>query len=153
MVLSPLEYTGSLAMLIGGYSTGAVPNTVQYSGRHISQKNVKLLKTELEAEGTTGKIQFGVAPGCIAQVIVPAFFVPLAAASGTEPIPPGTVTEPGVVLLFVVPLLLLLLLLLQAVSAVMMATATSSPPAILLRNLIIGPPSLRCRRRWSVLGS
>src|SRR5579862_8284581 len=152
MVLSPLEYTGLLARLMGGYSSGSVPNTVQYSGRHISQMNVKLLKTELEAPGTTGRIQFGVAPGCIAQVIVPACFVPLDDASGTEPIPPGTVTEPGVVV--VVPLLLLLLLLLlQAASAVMVATATSSPPAALLRNLIIGPPSLRCRRRWSVLGS
>ena len=31
------------------------------------------------------------------QVIVPACFGPLAAASGTAPIPPGTVTDPGVV--------------------------------------------------------
>jgi hypothetical protein len=94
----------------------------------------------LDAPGTTGKIQFGVAPGCIAQVIVPAFFVPLADAIGTLPIPPGTVANPGVV---VVDVLLLLLLLLQAASAVMVATATSSPPAALLRCLIIGPPSLR----------
>ena len=150
--MSPLEYATGLAMLIGGYSSGSVPYTVQYSGRHISQMNVKLLKTELDAPGTTGRIQFGVAPGCIAQVIVPACFVPLDDASGTEPIPPGTVTEPGVVVV-VLLLLLLLLLLLQAESAVMVATATSSPPAALLRNLIIGPPSLCSWRRWSVLGS
>ncbi|MGH3257406.1 MAG: hypothetical protein ACRDOU_18780 [Streptosporangiaceae bacterium] len=37
------------------------------------------------------------------QVIVPACFGPLAAASGTEPMLPGTVTDPGVVV-FVVEL-------------------------------------------------
>jgi hypothetical protein len=95
------------------------------------------LKTELDAPGTTGKIQFGVAPGCMAQVIVPAFFVPLADAIGTAPIPPGTVTVPGVV---VVVDVLLLLLLLQAARAVRLATATATTAA-LIGCLIIGPPS------------
>jgi hypothetical protein len=89
--------------------------------------NVKLLKTELDAPGTTGKIQFGAVPGCNAQVIVPAFFGPLADASGTEPIAPGTVTEPGLTVVVVA-----LWLLLQAASAVRLASATATP-RILLR--------------------
>ena len=55
--------------------------------------------------------------------------------------------------LALVPELLWLLLLLQAASAVMLATATAIPPIALLRNLIIGPPSSRCRRMLSVLES
>src|ERR1035441_6963572 len=54
---------------------------------------VKLLYTEFEADGTTGRIQVGEVPGAIAQVTVPAFWVPLASA-GTVPIPPGTDTAP-----------------------------------------------------------
>ena len=50
-------------MLMFGSISGTVPFTVQYTGRHISQMKVKLLKTELLAEGTTGKIQFGAVPG------------------------------------------------------------------------------------------
>src|SRR5579862_7271870 len=138
MVLSPLEYTGLLATLIGGYSSGSVPYTVQYSGRYISQMNVKLLKTELEAPGTTGKIQFGNALGNSDQVIVPACFGPLAAASGTAPIPPGTVTDPGVV----VVVELWLLLLLQAASPVRLATATATP-AVLYRNFMSESPFCR----------
>jgi hypothetical protein len=66
--------------------------------------NVKVLNTELDAAGTTGKIQFGAVPGCIAQLIVPAFFGPVADASGTSPIAPGTVTVPGgAVVVLVVP--------------------------------------------------
>src|ERR1035438_3294130 len=111
---------------------------------------LKLLNTELEADGTTGRIQVGEAPGGIAQVAVPAFSVPVACA-GTDPIPPGTVTAPPWVLVDPPPLLLLLLL--QAASAVMLATARTSPPRLLLRIFIIGPPSSRCSRFWSVLGS
>jgi hypothetical protein len=108
--------------------------------------NVKLLNTELEALGTIEKIQFGVAPGCMAQVIVPAFLGPLDDASGTEPSPPGTVTVPGLVTVVVgLPLVL------QAASPARLATAMATP-AVLTRNFI-DPPSLRCRRFWSVLGS
>jgi hypothetical protein len=111
---------------------------------------VKLLYTEFEADGTTGRIQVGEVPGAIAQVTVPAFWVPVASA-GTVPIPPGTDTAPPWVLVDPPPLLLLLLL--QAASAVMLATARTSPPILLLRIFIIGPPSSRCSRFWSVLGS
>ena len=38
----------------------------------------------------TGKIQFGVAPGCIPQVIVPALTFAPAGATGIDPMPPGT---------------------------------------------------------------
>src|ERR1039458_8139389 len=112
---------------------------------------VKLLYTEFEADGTTGRIQVGEVPGAIAQVTVPAFWVPVASA-GTVPIPPGTDTAPPWVLVDPPPPLLLLLLL-QAASAVMLATARTSPPILLLRIFIIGPPSSRCSRFWSVLGS
>src|SRR5450755_2458030 len=112
---------------------------------------VKLLNTEFEADGTTGRIQVGEKPGPIAQVTVPAFWVPVASA-GTVPSPPGTDTAPPWVLVDPPPLLLLLLLL-QAASAVMLATARTSPPILLLRIFIIGPPSSRCSRFWSVLGS
>ena len=57
--------------------------------------------------------------------------------------PPGTVTLLAVLL----PPPLLLPLLLQAASAVMLATARATPATlVLLRNFIIGPPSLRCSR-------
>src|ERR1035437_6918292 len=111
-------------MLIDGSTTGSTPSTVQISGRHISQMKGKLLSTVLEGEGTSGGIQLGEAPGCSAQVTVPACPVPDAAA-GTDPIAPGTVTAPPVVP--VDPLLLLLLL--QAASAGLLATAGGSPPA------------------------
>src|ERR1700691_1578650 len=100
---------------------------------------VKLLKTEFEAEVTTGKIQFGAVLGAIAQVIEPAVWAPVASL-GTDPIPPGTVLTPGVLL----PAALVTLLLLQAASAVMLATAMAMPPTALMRDLIIGPPSSRC---------
>ncbi len=83
----------------------------------------------------------GVAPGCIPQVIVPALILAPGAASGTDPIPPGTVTLPELVL--PPPLLPLLL---QAASAVMLATARATPATlVLLRYFIIGPPSVRAR--------
>ena len=141
-VLSPLEYTGGLAMLMFGSISGTVPFTVQYSGRHISQMKVKLLKTELLAVGTTGKIQFGAVPGCIAQVIVPAF--PEAVARGGHRTDPAGDRDGR--RSWCCPLPLLLLLLLQAASAVMLATAMAIPPMALLRNFIIGPPSSRCSR-------
>src|SRR6202453_2973957 len=94
-------------MLIAGSSSGSVPFTVQYSGRHISQMKLKLLKTEFEADVTTGKIQFGAVLGEMAQVIVHAFWGPVACC-GTDPIPPATLTTPGAALF--PPLLLLLLL-------------------------------------------
>jgi len=103
----------------------------------------------LEADGTSGKIQFGEAPGGIAQLTVPAFWVPVACA-GTDPIAPGGVTAPPWVL---VDPPLVVLLLLQAASAVMLATPRTSAPMLLLRIFIIGPPSSRCSRFWSVLGS
>src|ERR1700683_114641 len=138
-------------MLIGGETSGAVPLTVQYSGRHISPSKGKLLKHEFDAGATTEKIQFGAVLGAIAQVIVPD--LPLSvAAFGTDPIPPGTVTVPGVVVVLP-PDEVLWLLLLQAPSAVTDATARTSPPTVLLRNLIIGPPPSRSSRLKSVLGS
>src|SRR6185437_3411606 len=85
----------------------------------------------------TGKIQFGVAPGAIAQVMVPAFFVSFAGATGIDPMPPGTLTT--------LELLLLLLppppepLLLQAARAVMLAAARAIPATFLLRNIIYPP--------------
>ena len=94
------------------------------------------------ADGTSGKIQVGVAPGCIPQVIVPALIFPPAGATGTDPIPPGTLTLPAVLL----PPPLLEPLLLQAASAVMPATARATPATfVLLRYFIIGPPSVRSR--------
>jgi hypothetical protein len=62
--------------------------------------------------------------------------VPLDDASGTAPIPPGTVTDPGVV---VVVVELWLLLLLQAASAVRLASATATP-AVLRRNFMSESP-------------
>src|SRR5215475_15303738 len=85
-VLSPLEYTGLLAMLIDGVSIGWTPLVNQYSGRHISYSKSLVEYTVPAADGTTGKIQVGAVPGDSAQVIVPACGVPLAA--GTEPNPP-----------------------------------------------------------------
>jgi hypothetical protein len=107
------------------------------------------LKTELSADGMTGKIQLGAVPGSSAQVIVPAFFVPLDAASGTEPIEPGTLTALPFELLDPPPLPLLL----QAARAVTLATVTASPAIALLLRSFIGPPSLRSLRLVSVLGS
>ena len=90
----------------------------------------------------SGKIQFGVAPGCIPQVIVPALILPPGAASGMDPMPPGTVTLLAVLL----PPPLLEPLLLQAASAVRLATARATPATlVLLRYFIIGPPSVRSR--------
>src|SRR5437867_12759501 len=97
----------------------------------------------------TGKIQLGVAPGDIPQVIVPALTLAPAGATGTDPIPPGTVTLLAVLL----PPPLLEPLLLQAASAVRLATARATPATlVLLRYFVIGPPSVRSRLR-SVLGS
>src|SRR5712672_901311 len=98
----------------------------------------------------TGKIQLGVAPGCIPQVIVPALTFAPAGATGIDPIPPGTVTLLAVLL----PPPLLEPLLLQAASAVMLATARARPATVsLLRNLITGPPCVRWSRLRSILGS
>ncbi len=109
---------------------------------------MKELKTELLAEGITGKIQLGEVPGSSAQVIVPAFFVPPDEATGTVPMEPGTLTE-----LAFEPLDPLLPLLLQAASAVTLATVTASPAIAFLLRSFIGPPSLRSLRLVSVLGS
>ena len=86
----------------------------------------------------TGQIQFGVASGAIAQVIVPALTFSPEGATGTDPMPPGTVTRP--VLLLPPPLLEPPLL--QAASAIMLAIARASLATCLLRNFV-GPPSLR----------
>src|SRR5512146_2339112 len=59
-------------MLIAVLTEGSVPLSVQYSGRHMFHWKLMMLKTELAAAGTTGKIQFGPAPGDMAQVITPA---------------------------------------------------------------------------------
>src|SRR5271166_1023501 len=77
-VLSPLDQTGVLATLIDGTTSGVTPFTVQYSGRHISCWKVNALKTELVLDVLIGKIQFGTAPGVMAQVIVPACLAPVA---------------------------------------------------------------------------
>ena len=95
MVLSPFEYTGALARLITRVSVGATPLTSQYSGRHISSWNEEMVYTELFAEGVTGKIQVGVAPGGSATVIVPTCGVPL--GGGTVPNAPEM--DPVLVLL------------------------------------------------------
>jgi hypothetical protein len=86
-------------------------------------------------------------------VIEPA--VPLGVpAAGIAPIEPGWVVSPGGAVGVVVPLVVLLLvLLLQAARAVTLATARASTPMRLVPNLVIAPPSLRCSRHWSVLGS
>src|SRR5689334_14753162 len=97
----------------------------------------------------TGKIQFGVAPGAIAQVMVPAFFVSPAGATGIDPMPPGTLTTLELLLLLPPPPEPLLL---QAARAVMLAAARAIPATFLLRN-IISPPSSRCSRLFSELGS
>src|SRR5579859_2654891 len=143
-VLLPLLYTGTAAGLMFGTTSGTTPFTVQYSGRQLWSMKLKALYTELLAEGMTGMIQFGVAPGAIAQVIVPAFFLAPAAAIGMDPMPPGTLTtlEPPLPLLPPPPLEPLLL---QAASAVTLATARARPATFLLRNIIC-PPSSRCSR-------
>jgi hypothetical protein len=77
-------------------------------------------------------------------VIVPALTLPPGAATGIDPMPPGTVIFPEALL----PPPLLEPLLLQAASAVMLATARARAAAVLLRLLrsFTGPPSLRCSR-------
>ena len=117
-VLSPLEYTGGLAMLIGGFTSAVTPLTVQYSGRHIFHSNVKLLETELAAPGTIGRIQFGAARG-LAQVIVPRPRADGAAQRRSRRSRPAP-WEPG-------GSRMRHLLLLQAARAVTLATATSKP--------------------------
>src|SRR5437762_11519167 len=82
----------------------------------------------------TGRIQFGVASGAIAQVIVPALTFSPEGATGTDPMPPGTVTLP--VLLLPPPLLEPPPL--QAASTIMLAIARASPTTLLLQNLV-GP--------------
>src|SRR6516225_7639776 len=82
-VVSPLEYTGVLARLMDGTTTGRTPLPYQNSGRHIKYWKVLIVPVEKLAPGVTGKIQVGAVPGASAQVSVPACGVPLAA--GTEP--------------------------------------------------------------------
>jgi hypothetical protein len=91
----------------------------------------------------TGKIQFGVAPGAIAQVIVPALTFSPEGATGTDPMPPGTVTLP-VLLLSPPPLLEPPLV--QAASAIMLAIARASPATFLLLRNFVGPPLSRHSR-------
>ena len=79
----------------------------------------------------TGKIQFGVASGAIAQVIVPALTFSPEGATGTDPMPPGTVTLP--VLLLPPPLLEPPLL--QAASTIMLAIARAQPCDFLVAEL------------------
>ncbi len=95
----------------------------------------------------TGKIQFGVASAAIAQVIVPALAFSPEGATGTDPMPPGTVT---LLELWPMPLPLLEPSLLQAAKAIMLAIARVSPAAILLRNFV-GHPSMRHSRVRSAL--
>src|ERR1700744_3494224 len=97
----------------------------------------------------TGRIQLGAVPGSRAQVMVPAFLVPPEAAVGTEPIAPGTLTEPPLFELLDPPLPLLL----QAARAVTLARVTASPAISFLLRSLIGPPSLRVLRLVSVLRS
>ena len=104
---------------------------------------MKLLKTELLAEGTTGKIQFGAKYPAMAQVIVPAF--PEGCPRGGHRTDRAGHLGDAVLVAALEPLLLLLLLL-QAASAVMLATAMAIPPMVLVRNFIIAPPSSRCSR-------
>ena len=108
--------------------------------------------TELAAPVTIGRIHVGAEFGGSATVMVPEVCVPVASAGTLPNCPcrPMLDDEPDEL----VPLgLLLLLLLLQAASAVMLATARATPAIVVLRNFIIGPPSVRCSRLWSVLGS
>src|SRR5215831_10712053 len=92
-VVSPSEYTGVLARLMDGASTGWTPLPYQYSGRHIRYWKVLIVPVEKLAPGVTGKIQVGAVPGDSAQVSVPACGVPLAA--GTSPNAPDVVfTDP-----------------------------------------------------------
>src|SRR5580693_3129867 len=96
-----------------------------------------------------GRIQLGALDARYPYVIEPA--VPEGVpAAGIPPIEPACVVTPGVV---VVELLLLLLLLLHAARAVIPATARASAPMRLVPDRVIAPPSLRCSRLWSVLGS
>src|SRR6516225_11451271 len=92
-VVSPLEYTGVLARLMDGTTTGRTPLPYQNSGRHIKYWKVLIVPVEKLAPGVTGKIQVGAVPGASAQVSVPACGVPL--AGGTEPNAPDTLeTDP-----------------------------------------------------------
>ena len=58
-VLSPLEYTGSSAMLIDGVSIGWTPLVNQYSGRHISYSNWLVEETVPAADGKLAGVLFG----------------------------------------------------------------------------------------------
>src|SRR5215471_1546151 len=84
-----------------------------------------------------GKIQFGLRPGCSANVIEPALPEGVPAA-GTSPAEPGSLTAPGEVDVAVAPPLPLVLLL-QAARAVTLATARASPPMRFLPNVVINP--------------
>ena len=81
----------------------------------------------------TGKIQFGVASAAIAQVIVPALTFSPDGATGTDPMPPGTVTLPEP---WSLPTPLTEPPWLQAASAVMLATARASLATFLLRDFV-----------------
>src|SRR5215471_9466942 len=69
-----------------GTMAGATPLGYQYSGRQNSAWKSKRVPPVVSALGVTGKIQVGAEPGDSAQVIVPAWGVPL--AGGTEPSAP-----------------------------------------------------------------
>src|SRR6516225_1974238 len=85
----------------------------------------------------TGKIQSGVASAGIAQVIVPALAFSPTEATGTDPMPPGTVTLPEPLSVDPLPEPPLL----QAASTVVHAIARASLATFVLRNFV-GPPSV-----------
>src|SRR6516165_1630433 len=76
-----------------GTIVGATPLGYQYSGRQDSSWKSRRVPPVVSALGVTGKIQVGAPPGDSAQVIVPAWGVPL--AGGTAPNAPDVdVTDP-----------------------------------------------------------
>src|SRR5690349_8217669 len=120
-------------MLIAGLSEGSVPLSVQYSGRHRFHWKLKMLKTELAAAGSTGKIQFGSLPGAIAQVII------LACAAVSALLLPLAATAAW---------------LLPAVNTVAPATARAMPPAIRFLNPVtVLSPSARPPRKLRFLAA
>src|SRR6516162_967319 len=76
-----------------GTTVGATPLGYQYSGRQNSDWKSNRVPAVESALGVTGKIQVGAPPGDSAQVIVPAWGLPL--AGGTAPNAPDVeVTDP-----------------------------------------------------------
>jgi len=130
-----------------GTIVGLTPFGYQYSDRQNSSWKSKRVPPVESALGVTGKIQVGAAPGGSAQVIVPAWGVPL--AGGTEPNAPE-VEVTG-------PLELALLQAARPMAAARAHTASVAARRVMLTGFPrdrVAPPSARVpgssSRAWAV---